>query len=111
MHGLLDFLDTGCDFQEYVCLGDSLYAHPGNAGPPDPNEWKYGILLAAEEVVRAGVLSYAPGSESEHVSLVSPFIDWSRFVGLCLFVGGGFVCFCVVLFDSLTNLCDRVINR
>ena len=111
MHGLLDFLDTGRDFQEHVCLGDSLYAHPGNAGPPDPNEWKYGILLAAEEVVRAGVLSYAPGSESEHVSLVSPFIDWSRFVGLCLLVGGGFVCFCVVLFDSLTNLCDRVINR
>ena len=25
---------------------------------PDPNEWKYGILLAAEEVVSAGVLSY-----------------------------------------------------
>ena len=48
------------------------------------------VSLAAEEVVRAGVLSYAPGSESEHVSLVSPFIDWSRFVGLCLFVGGGF---------------------
>ena len=93
-------------------MGDSLYTHPGNAGPPDPNEWKYGILLAAEEVVRAGVLSYAPGSESEHVSLVSPFIDWSRFVGLCLFVcWGGLVCFCVVLFDSLTNLCDRVINR
>ena len=88
-----------------------IYAHPGNAGPPDPNEWKYGILLAAEEVVRAGVLSYAPGSESEHVSLVSPFIDWLCFVGLCLFVGGGFVCFCVVFFDSLTNLCDRVINR
>ena len=42
----------------------TIYAHPGNAGPPDPNEWKYGILLAAEEVVRAGVLSYAPGSES-----------------------------------------------
>ena len=61
--------------------------------PPDPNEWKYGILLAAEEVVRAGVLSYAPGSESEHVSLVSPFIDWSCFVGWCLFVGGAFVCF------------------
>ena len=71
----------------------TIYAHPGNAGSPDPNEWKYGILLAAEEVVRAGVLSYAPGSESEHVSLVSPFIDWSCFVGLCLFVGGGFVCF------------------
>ena len=89
----------------------TIYAHPGNAGPPDPNEWKYGILLAAEEVVRAGVLSYAPGSESEHVSLVSPFIDWSCFVGLCLSFGGGFVCFCVALFDSLTNLCDRVINR
>ena len=89
----------------------TIYAHPGNARPPYPNEWKYGILLAAEEVVRAGVLSYAPGSESEHVSLVSPFIDWSCFVGWCLFVGGGFVCFCVVLFGSLTNLCDRVINR
>ena len=53
-------------------------------------------------------MSYAPGSESEHVSLVSPFIDWSCFVGWCLFVGGGL---CVVLLGSLTNLCDRVINR
>ena len=70
------------------------YVHPGNAGPPDPNEWKYGILLAAEEVVRAGVLSYAPGSESEHVSLVSPFIDWSGFVGWCLFVGGALFALC-----------------
>ena len=92
-------------------MGDSLYAHPGNAGPPDPNERKYGILLAAEEVVRAGVLSYAPGSESEHISPVSPFIDWSCVVGWCLVVGGGFVCCCLVLFGSLTNLCDRVINR
>ena len=69
------------------------YAHLDNAWLPDPNEWKYGILLAAEEVVRAGVLSYAPGCESEQVSLVSPFIDWSGFVGWCLVVGGGFVCF------------------
>ena len=92
-------------------MGDSLYAHPGNAGPPYPNERKYGILLAAEEVVRAGVLSYAPGSESEHVSPVSPFIDWSCVVGWCLVVGGGFVCCCLVLFGSRTNLCDRVINR
>ena len=92
-------------------MGDSLYTHSGNSGPPDPNEWKYGILLAAEEVVRAGVLSYAPGSESEHVSLVSPFIDWSRFVGLCLFVGGGLFAFVLFFFDPLTNLCDRVINR
>ena len=75
----------------------TIYAHSGNAGPPDPNEWKYGILLAAEEVVRAGVLSYAPGSESEYVSLVSPFIDWSCFVCLCLFVGGG-LCACVLFF-------------
>ena len=71
----------------------TIYAHPGNVGPPDPNEWKYGILLAAEGVVRAGVLSYAPSSESEHVSLVSLFTDWSCFVGWCLFVGRGFVCF------------------
>ena len=42
--------------------------------------------------MRAGVLSYAPGSESEHVSPVSPFIDWARFVGLVLVVlfGGVF---------------------
>ena len=86
------------------------YVHPGNAGPPDPNEWKYGILLAAEEVVRAGVLSCAPGSESEHVSLVSPFIDWS-FCWLVLVCWGGLCLLCVVLFGSLTNLCDRVINR
>ena len=82
----------GDDFQ-LLSSWVTNYVHPGNAGPPDPNEWKYGILLAAEEVVRAGVLSYAPCSESEHVSLVSPFIDWSGFVGWCLFVGGGFVCF------------------
>ena len=52
------FIDTGRDFKEcYFCLGDSHYARPGNGGPQYPNEWKYGILLAAEEVVRAGVLS------------------------------------------------------
>ena len=37
-----------------------------------PKEWKYGILFAAEEVVRAGVLSYALFSESEQVSLFHP---------------------------------------
>ena len=77
-----------------ICLGDSLYTHPCNAEPADPNEWKYGILLAAEEVVRAGVLSYAPGSESEHVSLVSPFIEWSRFVGFVLVFWGGLFALC-----------------
>ena len=49
-----------------------MYAHLDNAGPPDPNEWKYGILFAAEEVVRAGVLSYAPGSESDKFHLFHP---------------------------------------
>ena len=101
MHGFLDFLDTGRDIQEHFCLGDSHCAHPGNAGPPDPNERKYGILVAAEEVVRAGVLSYAPGSESEHVSPVSPFIDWSCVVGWCLVVGG--VLFAVVWFFSIRD--------
>ena len=71
----------------------TLYAHPGNAGPPDPNEWKYGILLAAEEVVRAGVLSYAPGSESEHVSHVSPFIDWSCLLVCACLLGGALFAF------------------
>ena len=104
MHGLLDLLDTGCDFPAWVTLFIHILAMLGHLIRMNGSM----VSFAAEEIVRAGVLSYAPGSESEHVSLVSPFIDWSRFVGLCLFVGGGFVCFCVVLFDSLTNLCDRV---
>ena len=54
--------------------------------------------------MRAGVLSYAPGSESEHVSLVSPFIDWARFVGLVLVVlFGGVFCFALcVSYNSMT---------
>ena len=72
-----------------LLLCDS-YARRGNGGPQDPNEWKYGILRAAEEVVRAGVLSYAPGSESERVSPVSQFIDWSGFVVWCSVVGAVF---------------------
>ena len=50
------------------------------------NYWKYGILRAAEEVVRAGVLSDAPGSESvnmfhlSHLSLIGQFL-W---FGVCL---------------------------
>ena len=58
------------------------------------------ILRAAEEVVRAGVLSYAPGSESERVSPVSQFIDWSF---LLVGVGGWglvVVCLCLSLFVS-----------
>ena len=58
---------------------------------------QYRILLAAEEVARARVLSYAPGSQSEHVSLVSPFIDWSSFVGLCFCVEEGL---CLLLCGS-----------
>ena len=87
------------------------YAYLDNAWLPDPSEWKYGILLAAEEVVRAGVLSYVPGSESEKFHLFHPswigqvFVFW-----LVLVCWGGLLLF-VVWFGSLTNLCDRVINR
>ena len=80
-----------------------LYASRDNVRPQGPNGWKYGILQAAEDVMRAGVLSNAPGSESECVSLVSQFIDWSDFVGglvfgvwLCL----GSLCF-ALLFPCL----------
>ena len=109
-HGFLDFLDTGRDFQEHFCLGDSFYAHPGNAGPPDPNERKYGILLAAEEVVRAGVLSYVPGSESEHVSPVFTLHRLVHVVRWLVWLLGGFWLLLFGSFWSLTNLCDRVIN-
>ena len=44
MHGFLDFFDTG-HVQEHFCLGDSLYAHLGNAGPPDPNGCWEGFCL------------------------------------------------------------------
>ena len=62
------------------------------------NYRKYGILRAAEEVVRAGVLSYAPGSESEHMFHLSHF---HRLVSFCWFgfgCWGGFVCFAVAFF-------------
>ena len=62
---------------DFTSAMGSHYAQGGNGRPQDLNEWKYGILRAAEEVVRAGVLSYAPGSESERVSPVSQSIDWS----------------------------------
>ena len=81
-----------------LLLCASHYARRGNGGPQDPNEWKYGILRAAEEVVRAGVLSYAPGSESERVSPVSQFIDWSGFVGGLVVGAWLFVCFAFVVF-------------
>ena len=51
-----------------------------------------------EEVVRAGVLSYAPGSESVHTFHLSHF---HRLVSYCRFVfgcWGGFVCFAVAFF-------------
>ena len=62
------------------------------------NYRKYGILRAAEEVVRAGVLSYAPGSESVHMFHLSHF---HRLVSFCWFgfgCWGGFVCFAVAFF-------------
>ena len=62
------------------------------------NYRKYGILRAAEEVVRAGVLSYAPGSESVHMFHLSHF---HRLVSFCCFgfgCWGGFVCFAVAFF-------------
>ena len=58
------------------------------------NYWKYGILRAAEDVVRAGVLSYAPGSESVHMFHLSHF---HRLVSFCWFglgCWGGFCLFC-----------------
>ena len=71
------------------------YARRGNGGPQDPNEWKYGILRAAEEVMRAGVLSNAPGSERTcftrfTVHRLVRFCWWVGCWGLVVFV----FCFC-----------------
>ena len=90
----------------------TLFVHVlATVGHKVSNYRKYGILSAAEEVVRAGVLSYAPGSESVHTFHLSHF---HRLVRLCRFVfgcWGVFVCFAVAVFLFLTNLCDRVFNR
>ena len=74
------------------------------------NEWKYGILLAAEEVVRAGVLSYAQVVRAKSFTCFT-LHRLVRFCWLVLVCWGGLCLLCVVWFGSLTNLCDRVINR
>ena len=59
------------------------------------------LLHAAEEVVRAGVVSFVHQEVRAHVSPVSPFIDWSALVGL-------FVCllgFCFVGVCAASGIC------
>ena len=64
------------------------------------NYWKYGILRAAEDVVRA------------HTCFTClTFIDWSAFVGWGLLVGAVLFVLLLLSFCPLTNLCDRVVNR
>ena len=58
------------------------------------NYRNYGILRAAEEVVRAGVLSYAPGSESVHMFHLSHFHSLVSFCCFGFGCWGGFVCLC-----------------
>ena len=75
---------------------------------PDPSEWKYGILLAAEEVVRAGAFSYVPGSESEKFHLFHPSWIGQVFVFWVVLVcwGGAFAVCCLVwLADQSVRSC------
>ena len=74
-------------FSRYLTIAwvTSLMHFLATVGHKVSNYWKYGILLAAEEVVRAGVLSYAPGSESVHTFHLSHF---HRLVSFCRFVFG-----------------------
>ena len=95
MQGFYIFIGTGRDFKGcYLCLGDSLYARPGKMGHKMSNQWKYGILLAAEEVVRAGVLSYAPGSESVNSFTCLTFHRLVRFGWFVFGVGAVFLLWC-----------------
>ena len=49
-----------------------------NGWPQGPNQWKYGILCAAEDVVRAGVFeSVHVARRANHVSPVSQITDCS----------------------------------
>ena len=90
----------------------TLFMHVlATVGHKVSNYRKYGILLAAEEVVRAGVLSYAPGSESVNTFHLSHFHRLVRSVGLLLVVGAVLFALLLLSFCSLTNLCDRVIDR
>ena len=75
------------------------------------NYRKYGILRAAEDVVRAGVLSYAPGSESVHMFHLSHFHRLVSFCWFGLVVGAVLFALLLLSFCPLTNLGDRAVNR
>ena len=106
MHGCY-CIDTGLDLNGFTSAMRSHSAQCGNGRPQGLNEWKYGILRAAEEVVRAGVLSYVSGSESELVSPVSQSIDWSLGLGVGVVVWVLFVCFgAVVSFFLDQSVCS-----
>ena len=83
-----------------LCFGNTLCT-AGNWWPHGIKYWKYGILWAAEDVVRAGVLSYAPGSESAHMFHLSHFHRLVRFCWFGLVVGG--VCLCFFAFLLTTD--------
>ena len=73
-------------FSRYLTNALGTFAPIAIVGQKVSNYWKYCILLAAEEVVRAGVLSYAPGSESVHMFHLSHFhrlVSFGRFVFGC----------------------------
>ena len=65
MRGLARLARKACQFSLilavksniYLCLDDTFSTHPGNCGVGHKasNCWKYDILRAAEDVVRAGV--------------------------------------------------------
>ena len=86
------------------------YAHLDNAWLPDPNEWKYGILLAAEEVWEPGYWAMRQVVRAKSFTCFT-LHRLVRFCWLVLVCWGGLCLLCVVWFGSLTNLCDRVINR
>ena len=99
--GFSIFIDPGRDVKVSYFAWVTPFMHVlATVGHKVSNYWEYGILRAAEDVVRAGVLSYALGSESVHMFHLSHF---HRLVSFCWFGSGcwgGFVCFAVAFFLS-----------
>ena len=92
-HGLLDLLDTGCDFRNmlgWLSLYTSMQCWASWS------EWmEVWYPISCWRSCESRGIELCARYESEHVSLVSPFIDWSRFVGFVLvFFGGGLFALC-----------------
>ena len=88
----------------------TMYAHLDNAGPPDPNEWKYGIFLLLKKLWEPGywAMRQVVRAKSFTCFTLHRLVRFCLLVLVfCLFWGGVlFVLFCLVwLADQSVRPC------